>query len=189
MSRLTWKKKNGEWGLKGYDIKKVPRELYGYMCKLKDYEENELTEEKKQAIDDAYSEQAKEIAELKKRIVELEKENNDLRTIIKKQNKSEWIPVKYHYIEDDERKREGYPEDWVYYIDSALPDDEQEILITTKGGYVEYDTCYVDDDGYYLDGGRDWRDIIAWMPLPEPYKEKHVMHEEPIAMSQSGSSL
>ena len=88
-----------------------------------------------------------------------------------------WIPVKYHYIEDG-----------VYHIDGPLPADGQEILITIDGGIVDYDTCYV-DDGYYLDGGRDWRDIIAWMPLPEPYKEKHVMPEEPIAMSQSGSSL
>ena len=45
MSRLTWKKENGEWGLKGYDIKKVPRELYGYMCKLKDYEENDCNDD------------------------------------------------------------------------------------------------------------------------------------------------
>ena len=45
MGRLTWKKENGEWGLHGYDIKKVPTELYGTLCKLKDYEELGTVEE------------------------------------------------------------------------------------------------------------------------------------------------
>lgn len=85
-----------------------------------------------------------------------------------------WIPVKYHYIEDG-----------VYHIDSPLPADGQEILITIDGGIVDYDICCVVGNGYYLESGYDWTDVIAWMPLPEPYKEKHVMPEEPIAMSQS----
>lgn len=42
-SRLTWKTENGTWGLKHYDIKEVPRELYGAICKLKDYEESGLS--------------------------------------------------------------------------------------------------------------------------------------------------
>lgn len=29
----------------------------------------------------------------------------------------------------------------------------------------------VHTSGYYLDGGYDWIDITAWMPLPKPYKE------------------
>ena len=38
--RLTFKSPDGTWGLNnGYDIKKVPSELYGAICKLKDYEE------------------------------------------------------------------------------------------------------------------------------------------------------
>lgn len=40
MGRLTFKNDNGTWGLKNYDIKKVPSELYGAICKLKDYEES-----------------------------------------------------------------------------------------------------------------------------------------------------
>lgn len=38
MGRLTFKNANGTWGLKNYDIKKVPSDLYGAICKLKDYE-------------------------------------------------------------------------------------------------------------------------------------------------------
>lgn len=85
--------------------------------------------------------------------------------------KGGWIPFKYHYITEEERQREEYPEEWVYYIDCTMPDDGDEILVTTTSGYVEEDICYI-DDGYSLDSGYDWiEDIIAWMPKPTPYKE------------------
>lgn len=87
---------------------------------------------------------------------------------------SEWIPVIWHTITEEERRREEYPKDWVVHLDCVLPNDGDEILVTIldKNGnpYVEKDTCYV-DDGWYLDSGYDWiDDVIAWMPLPEPYK-------------------
>ena len=83
---------------------------------------------------------------------------------------TEWIPVIWHEITDKERNREGYPKDWVVHIDCEMPCDEQEILIQTKKGYIRWDVCY-EDDGFSLDSGWDWiDDIIAWMPLPEPYK-------------------
>ena len=85
--------------------------------------------------------------------------------------KDKWIPIKWHYITDEEREESGYPKDWVYYLDCEMPEDGQEILVTTKHGYVEKDVCYL-DDGYSLDSGWDWiEDIVAWMPLPEPWKD------------------
>ena len=83
-----------------------------------------------------------------------------------------WIPVKWHEITDEERKENDYPKDWVCYLDSIMPYDGQRILVTTKGGYVELDECYSDDGRTFsLDSGYDWvDDVIAWMPLPEPYK-------------------
>ena len=84
-----------------------------------------------------------------------------------------WIPIKWHEITDEEREREGYPKDWDYILDCIMPDDGQRILITTKGGFneVELDECYCDGE-YALDSGYDWiDDVIAWMPLPESYKE------------------
>ena len=91
-----------------------------------------------------------------------------------------WIPVKWHKLTEEEKAEEGYPEDWAVHIDSLMPDDGQEILLTVKytnrrtGSteyYVEKDTCFNDGDGYYLDSSYDWiDDVIAWMPLPEPYK-------------------
>ena len=85
---------------------------------------------------------------------------------------SQWIPIKWHYITNEEREREGYPKDWVIHIDCEMPCDEQEILVQTKEGYIRWDLCYEDGE-FSLDSGWDWvEDIVAWMPLPEPYKER-----------------
>lgn len=81
-----------------------------------------------------------------------------------------WIPIKYHEITEIERKENGYPKDWVYFLDCEMPQDGQEILVQAKNGEIRWDVCY-EDDGFSLDSGWDWKDdIIAWMPLPEPYK-------------------
>lgn len=43
-NRLTFKNLDGTWGMNnGYDMKKVPAQLYGALCKLKDYEEKGLS--------------------------------------------------------------------------------------------------------------------------------------------------
>ena len=82
-----------------------------------------------------------------------------------------WIPVRYHEITDAKREENGYPKDWDYLLDfERLPSDEQGILVQTKNGEISYDECY-EEDGIYLDSGLDWvDDVVAWMPLPEPYK-------------------
>ena len=38
---------------------------------------------------------------------------------------------------------------------------------------IELDECYSDDGcTFSLDSGYDWiDDVVAWMPLPEPYRE------------------
>lgn len=87
--------------------------------------------------------------------------------VTSKQKTGHWIPVKFRPLTDEEQKE--YP-DYCYMADSQMPDDGEEILISTKYGRVEKDECGF-DDGYYLDSGYDWQtDIVAWMPLPEPYK-------------------
>lgn len=89
------------------------------------------------------------------------------------EQQQDWIPIKWHEITEEEREREGYPEEWITHLDCLMPDDGQEILITVKGSkgrrWVEKDTALIDDE-HYLDSGYDWvDDAIAWMPLPEPY--------------------
>ena len=87
---------------------------------------------------------------------------------------SPWIPVKWHEITDEEREREGYPEDYLTKLDCLMPNDGEKILVTIKSSrgslHVEKDVCCL-DDGYSLDSGYDWTDdVVAWMPLPKPYK-------------------
>lgn len=94
---------------------------------------------------------------------------------LKKQIEDLWIYVKWHEITDKEKRKEEYPQDWVVYIDSPMPADEEEILVYTKYGAILRDVSYF-DDGYSLESGYDWvEDVIAWMPLssliPESYRE------------------
>ena len=86
---------------------------------------------------------------------------------------SEWIPVKYHEITDEERRENDYPKEWGTMFDCLMPDDGQDVLITTKAGYVMQDTAYDDGDGCFLDCYDNWLDVLAWMPLPEPYREEN----------------
>ena len=56
--------------------------------------------------------------------------------------------------------------------DGELPQDGQEVLITTKYGYVEKTTFYT-DMGCYFEQFEDEDDVLAWMPLPKPYKKEN----------------
>ena len=78
----------------------------------------------------------------------------------------QWIPITMRPIEEDEKI--DFPEA-TFMFDCHMPENGEEILITTKYG-VEFDTCY-NDDGYYLDSNRSWDEVFAWMPLPEAYKK------------------
>lgn len=67
MGRLIYKNPNGTWGLiNGYDIKKVPKELYGALCKLKEYEETGLDPNKVAELNELYLAKCQEVNELKK---------------------------------------------------------------------------------------------------------------------------
>lgn len=60
-------------------------------------------------------------------------------------------------------------------VSERLPEDEQEILFSTKMGRV-HSGKYHDDDSAnqwysHEDKCRAWNNVVtAWMPLPEPYK-------------------
>ena len=80
-----------------------------------------------------------------------------------------WIPVKWHVILNAEREEEGIPDDIVYYLDCPMPEDGEEIIVT-DGKRVWTDENSIDIVGHCLESGNDWKDIKAWMPLPERYK-------------------
>ena len=89
---------------------------------------------------------------------------------------SGWIPIKTRPMSEEEK--EYYSEyysgfhfkgDGMIY-ECPLPDDGQEVLITTKYGNAEKTTFYT-DCGNYFEYYENDDEVIAWMPLPEPYKE------------------
>ena len=79
----------------------------------------------------------------------------------------EWIPIKTRELTEEEKKE--YP-DCTFMYDCPLPDDGEEVLVTTWCGNVALDT-FCRDDGCYFEYGCDEGDVIAWQRLPEPYKE------------------
>lgn len=84
-----------------------------------------------------------------------------------------WIPIKTRPLTDKEKEEYadlGYSEDSINFMyDCPLPDDGQEVLVTTRYDEVKTDTFYR-DDGCYFETYCDEDDVKAWMSKPEPYK-------------------
>jgi len=89
----------------------------------------------------------------------------------------QWIPIKTRPMDEEERvewsEKFGYDieyEDAVIYT-SQLPDDGQEALTCSRYGNIRIDTFEQDPDfGCWFEENGDMDGIVAWMPLPEPYK-------------------
>ena len=93
-----------------------------------------------------------------------------------------WIPIKTRPLTDEELKSlsqyygsnyKDTAEEWAF--DCPMPEDGQEILISTSWG-VSTDYCKFDctDEGfglYSLEDLGDWDHVKAWMPMPKPYKD------------------
>ena len=89
------------------------------------------------------------------------------------QLKSRWIPVTTRPLTEEEKQEiEEQGERYCRFMyDCELPDDGQEVLITTSGGYVIGTTFHNEGiDGCYFECYEDEGDVKAWMPLPEPYE-------------------
>ena len=85
--------------------------------------------------------------------------------------KQKWIPFTTRPLTEEEKEEHS---EWDSILDCKLPDYGQRILvsISVRGHEcVQYDEFYM-DDGCYLDSGYEiGTEAVAWMPLPEPYKE------------------
>lgn len=108
-----------------------------------------------------------------------------------------WIPITTRKTtrEENEKLAEKYgfdPEEldgsWSYTC--PLPEDGQEVLVTTRvWGYVVIDTFYINEDGTpYFEDHDDEDDLLAWMPLPEPYKDPLDHSDEPVRCKAEGCS-
>lgn len=97
------------------------------------------------------------------------------------QPKSRWIPVTTRPLTEEEKQEiEEQGERYCRFMyDCELPDDGQEVLITTSGGYVIGTTFYNEGiDGCYFECYEDEGDVKAWMPLPEPYEPQESEDQE-----------
>ena len=100
-----------------------------------------------------------------------------------------WIPVRYRPLTTEERIAfaEHYGIEYCDTLDEKafdcpMPEDRQEILISTSWGVVE-DVADNDIDGegficYGLEINGDWDGVDAWMPKPERYKKEGADNDE-----------
>ncbi len=91
-----------------------------------------------------------------------------LDTTIKALEQISWTPIKTRPMTEEEK--EEFEIEYPYIYDCPLPDDGQDVFITTCCGNVEVDTFCREYEGCYFETNCDDGDVIAWMPLPEPYK-------------------
>lgn len=84
----------------------------------------------------------------------------------------EWIKIKTRPATEEEKKEyREYFDEIGHVFDCQLPDDGQEVLITTLYGTVEKVTfCRDSYFGCYFEEYEEEGDVLAWMPLPDPFK-------------------
>lgn len=85
---------------------------------------------------------------------------------IKVLEQTRWIPIIERPLTDEERKEYGAEIGFMY--DCVLPEDSQDVLISTPYGVRQ--TTFYKDYGCYFENYEDEGDVVAWMPLPESYK-------------------
>ena len=88
-------------------------------------------------------------------------------------NELQWIPVITRDMTEEEKtemfeKWEYCTDDDCWMYDCPLPEDGQEVLVSTMCG-VSIDT-FVIDEGCWFENHPDRGEVFAWMPLPETYK-------------------
>ena len=166
--RLTEKRDNGSWKLKGVEwkqiapgaviTKKIWEKLYGALWKLKDYEDTGLMPNEVTALN---AETQKEARKMLERVARLSDEIERM----KGEERQRWIPVT-----------------------ERLPEPETYILVSFDNyTFPDIATYRADDDGSgaFYPGDEDYTYLStgffvnAWMPLPEPYKAE--VEEKPVA--------
>lgn len=108
--------------------------------------------------------------------LELEKDFNEILRLAEKALDCQWIPITFRQADDEEYEKfierfDDIPREECKVYDCRMPDDGQEVLVTTCGGYVCEDIFCADPDYYGFENCSDPDDAIAWMPKPESYKK------------------
>lgn len=88
----------------------------------------------------------------------------------------DWIPIKMRPGTDEEYedfiKYGDCPREDFIIFECQMPDDEQEVLITTRWGAVCTDIWHREVDCSWFEDHEDIDDVIAWMPKPEGYQSE-----------------
>ena len=92
----------------------------------------------------------------------------------------DWIPIYARPYTKDEWERlirdtdDPTIEDDIpcKYDGRLLPANGEDVLVTTRRGYVTTDVFCVRDDGICFFLGYRAGEVVAWMPFPEPYKKE-----------------
>lgn len=160
--RLTEKRDNGSWKLKGVDWKQIAPDakitdevwwkLYKALWKLKDYEDTGVDPDGIRQLNAETQEQARQMLE---RVAKLSDEIERM----KRDERQQWIPV-----------TEMFPEPETYILvsfDNYILPDIATYRVDDDGSGAFYPG---DEDYTYLSVGLY---VNAWMPLPEPYKEEN----------------
>lgn len=171
--KLTWSKPNGTWGLKNYDIHDVPKELYGPLYKLHNYEKTGLSPEEVEDL--------KERQQLSRYCGESSRYCGEEKQLIEAM--AEEIENCYgRETELSERARDyldktDYVGGWIP-CSERLPKNDNYILLSFENFSVPLVGRYEsnEDGGVFYVGDETEscisQDIIvnAWQPLPESYK-------------------
>ena len=85
----------------------------------------------------------------------------------------DWIPIEHRPGTEEEyaefSKFGSCPRSEFKVYTNEMPEDGQDVLITTKWGTVCEDIYHDDVDASYFEGHDDPDDVIAWMPKPKGY--------------------
>lgn len=81
---------------------------------------------------------------------------------------NKWIPIKTRPLTEEEKAEMGTESDYMY--DCPLPDDGEEVEITTHLGDVTMDIFCRESGGCYFENYCDEGEVLAWRHKPEPYK-------------------
>lgn len=100
----------------------------------------------------------------------------DVVRLLSLEQQSKWIPM-IERDPTDEEKAEYFAqhgEELCYVFENEMPLNGQEVLVSTKSGIVIEDIFY---EEFYGFDNIDIRDVTAWMPLPNAYKESEDENE------------
>ena len=86
-----------------------------------------------------------------------------------------WIPIERRDLTQEEKELYSsfYGEEPEYMIESRMPDDGEEVLVSWGGNVLKdiFSHDYFDFENISVD------EIEAWMPLPAPYEDKRGREE------------